>query len=470
MKPYFQTYSPRCRVLIYDLLAGGQAQADLSNDILSIATNKAYGRAAGTWQIMLPYKQVKSWKSKDGGAMKYYHEILEPDDMITIELDAGDGKGMQPVMLGLVDRPSLVRQGDVHPVRQVKVSGQDVGKLLAKHDIGWDISAAQIQKSNQSLGRAAFVDQTDDGKQGVKDYIKSYMARVVLQTGTAASQFEQLALLFLNQLNNRVVKNMDFKTDTDDTWMVWDPSIMFIKNTTVWDAMSRLSHRPYNMLNADTSVSDVGKFEVILERNPITTFGETDRSQAGVDLHLVDDTEIINDDLGVSDAERINLLCYWPTLYKYAVSECIDIVMSNSELTKFDADSIALHGYCSKIIDDVFVPVNVTDPMSDSAANQKIAWAPSQERATLFWNWYQENHTYESGTILTHLRPEIRAGHCLVVRQGNTSNFKEYLVEQVSHQYNVNPMPQFTTAYQVTRGQDAAEIKKSNLTTGGIMQ
>jgi hypothetical protein len=161
------------------------------------------------------------------------------------------------------------------------------------------------------------------------------------------------------------------------------------------------------------------------------------------------------------------LLCYWPYLYKLTVSEWLELAMANKALTKFDESSIALHGYFSKVIDDYFVPSGVPDQKS-APASQKAGIEPSRERAELFWNWFKDNHTYESGTIMTHLRPEIRAGHCIVVRQGNTDNFKEYLVEQISHQYNVHPTPQFTTSYQVTRGQKAERFKSYIL--GGTLQ
>lgn len=93
MQTYNPTYNPNHRVIFKDL-ATGNVKYDVSADIVSIATNKAYGRAAGTWQIFLTYQLI------DG---KRYDELIQPDDLVTIELDAGDGSGLQPVMIGLVE-------------------------------------------------------------------------------------------------------------------------------------------------------------------------------------------------------------------------------------------------------------------------------------------------------------------------------------------------------------------------------
>ena len=247
MNPYFRSYNPRWRVKVSNL-TGNPEEQDISDYITSISTNKAYGRATGTWQLMMVYKKITSWRAADKGELLYYHEIIKPDDVVTIEMDAGDGNGMKPVMYGLVDRTSVVRQGDTQIIRQVKISGQDAGKLLANHDIGWDISGATAQLPT------GYVKQTDSNKINPSDMIRSVTARIPLQAGTAKSLFLQLKNIFLKQLNNRLTTSMNFTTNTDDDgWMLGDEALAVTKDSSVWDAMMRVSHRPNNMLNPDTS-------------------------------------------------------------------------------------------------------------------------------------------------------------------------------------------------------------------------
>ncbi|MGE0917927.1 hypothetical protein [Trichlorobacter lovleyi] len=88
--PYFQTYSPRVRVLIKDAETASVLY-DASDDLASMTTNKAYGRCSGTWQMMLPPTSIK-WKNNDGGPLSWY-DALEPDQMVTVEMDAGNGAG-----------------------------------------------------------------------------------------------------------------------------------------------------------------------------------------------------------------------------------------------------------------------------------------------------------------------------------------------------------------------------------------
>jgi hypothetical protein len=133
---YFQTYSPRVRVLVKDLETA-QVLYDISDDLTSLSTNKAYGRCSGTWQLMLPYRKWQRFGDEYVG----YMDVLQPNQMLTVEMDAGNGAGFFPVMCGMIDRVSAFRQGGDVPQRAVKVSGRDMGKLLETHDIAFDIIA-----------------------------------------------------------------------------------------------------------------------------------------------------------------------------------------------------------------------------------------------------------------------------------------------------------------------------------------
>jgi len=439
----FRTYAPKHKVLIKDLVTGN-TKFDLSDDIVSISTNKAYGRAAGTWRVLLTYRLVK-FDGKTGR----YSDFIQCDDVITIELDAGGGSGLVPVMLGLVDRVAVTRQARSNsPLRQVKICGQDMGKLLVKHDIGWDISGAQSQLSVEK----------QDGA-GV-EVITNYLSRIKLMTGTPGELVAQLYRIFWDDIEIQPAINLSITTDDD--WQLWDPTLQYLKGTSVWYAMLRLSHFPWNMLSADTDTKDIDKFTITLERQPINSLGFLDR--AGKRLHTIEDHEIINDDLGVSDVERINLLCYWPDLYKYAPNMSVEIVMASKDLTcvedlkeKRTHNLVKHHGYNAKTIEDHFVPPAVESGQDKEKETAMLSSAIP--RTETYWNWNKNNHLLKSGTMQVHGRPDIRSGHVLLVRQDGTDRYTEYLVEQISHQYSVDPVPEFVTCLAVTRGQTAPLVK-----------
>lgn len=423
MPQYFTTYSPKHRVLIKDRTTS-ELKLDLSDDLISVSTNKAYGRAAGTWQIMLTYKTVIDNEGYSGT----YNELIQTDDIITIELDAGGGKGMQMVMLGLVDRVALTRQGGLVPQRQVRLAGQDMGKLLQKCDIGWDISGATAREQTQA-------------------YFTSYQRRLALWAGTPGELFEIIGNIFFNACP--AAWRIHFSVTTEDNWKMLDPATQFAAGTSVWDALQQISHRPWNMVHGETISEDI--YELVLEEQPIDSNGYVNRKKPKI--RKIHDEEIISDDLGISDAERINLLCYWPSMYRTNVHiGAINIAMSKKELTSYDPISIQEHGYMPKVIEDSFVHPLVKHHLEPDSAELKTVLKDVVARKEAFWGWYSGNHELLSGTIQVHGRPDIKAGERLIIPQED-GDYMEYLIEQVIHQYAVWPAVQFTTTLQVTRGQ-----------------
>lgn len=421
-----KTYNPNHRVIIKDLKTG-DVKYDISNDLVSITTNKAYGRVAGTWQIALTYQLINGQR---------YDELIAPGDFVTIELDAGDGKGLQPVMIGLVDRVARVFNGAGNkPQRYVMISGQDLGKLLTR-DIGWDISGAQVQVV-QEQGEGA----------PTRNIEVNYLSRVSLQAGTSESLITQLLDIFIQALESIAADKFVFVSTTDDDWEVWDSSLQYIRGTTLWAAMERYTHKPWNMLHADTL--NIDSFQITLERNPIDDQGMLTRPESAT--HRITDADIVHENIGLSDVERVNLMCYWPSGYKVSPNMTIDIVMASQDLTKFDEDEIKLQGYCAHVIEDNFNPKNVKT-VNDQHAYSKLS-GPAISRAEAFWNWYSMNHELESGTFVVHGNPAMKAGDVLLVQDGTSSTWREYLIEQIGHSYSVFPTVAFTTTMHVTRGQ-----------------
>lgn len=466
MSQYLTTYAPKVRVTVKELATGNpktigpHEDGNISDDLISLATNKAYGRAAGTFQMMLVYRQMPGAGT--------YAEAIFPDDLLLIEMDAGAGKGWEVVMLGLVDRTSrtFTSEGGI-PQRRVKVSGQDLGKLLQKCDIGWDVSGAQAQQTSQPASNTIKMLENNipvpdttlpwmetpyqpQGETGAAKIATSYMRRTILTTGTAESLCRQLFQLFQKTTDGIPSALLTFRSTTTDDWMIWNPATQFIRETNAWDAMKRHDHQPWNMLTTETL--DDKTFEVLLEKMPHNQEGKLELADNR--MHAISATDIIAEDVGCSDSERINLLCYWPTLYRYSVSDLIDIVLADPDLTKFSQDSIAAHGYCPHTIKDDFVPPSVNVCMEDRYSPQlyPLMGQNAKNRATTYWNWYSNNHNLAGGTVTLHLSPHIKAGHGLLVAQPDGKEQVEYLIEQVAHQCQFHP-PLFTTTVHVTRGQ-----------------
>lgn len=441
MNQYFTSYSPRVRAIFRDSITTEEI-CDVTNDIISLSTNKAYGRCCGTWQLMLPHR------TSSNGAT--YPEVISTDDMLTIEMDAGNGAGWFPVMLGLVDRVSLVRQGGAVPIRQIKVSGQDFGKILSKHDIAWD-----IMKHNEEIVKS------DDSGGTEEKIIPSRPFTPEMQMGTPSKIIKAILDVAVLSRLDTAKRFSPFEPTTDDQWKLVQPNLMTLKGCSAWSAMDRVSQRPYNILTTDTNQKNVLFFDIRLEKYPVDKIGKLDATAINTDkktLHTIDDTEIISSDLGLSDHERINLLYFNVTYYAPTMIMTPDIALMLDSFHEKDVDSIKKHGLCMKTINAESVSPGVLDTNKDVEGQPKFA-ADAKERKDLFWEWFRRNHELESGTITVHLRPDIRVGHGLLVRQGSKEEFKEYLIEQVAHQCVFHPVPQFVTTLHVTRGQEAPSGK-----------
>ncbi len=409
------TYSPRHRVLVREF-TDYRVKNDLSDDVIAISTNKAYGRAAGNYQIVLPFVLI------DG---RRYDELIEPNDIIDIELAAGDGTDMEHVIVGPVDRVARTTHygQDGIPRKTITISGRDFGKFLTNIELGWDMSGIR-RLMEYGTGADAIV--------------SAYLPRYQNQRGTPKELIEWLLQLFREQVPNAYYpKYINSKINTDDTWVTYDPTMVGIRGTDVWSAMKRLENAPYNILTTRTEKD--GKFYIVLERNPLDEQGKLVRDK----FHLIDDT--LDEDVGVSDHERINLLCLWPPTFKTITNAVLDIALAYPDTTRYSVLSPILHGFAPKIIEAMYVPKSFWITEKEDP-DDLIA---VKDRADLFWAWYKDNHTYESGVFRVHGRPNIRPGDGIV----HTGYNKQYLVEQLTHDYAVFPVPRFVTSLQVTRGQ-----------------
>lgn len=435
MDKYFTTYTPRVRAMIRPLDAshdnGVDYLHDLSSDLMSISTNKAWGRCSGTWQMILAHTP------KNG--TQPYSEILTPGMVVTIEMDAGNGAGYFPVMLGLIDRVSAVRQGGAVPQRAVKLSGRDMGKLLEVHDIAFDILAF-----NEEI-------KTQDGGSKTVPTLSRVMDPTIAM-GTPAEIINRAYELCITNMKMPLAKRIVFVSDCQDSHKLWQPNLMTTAGTSFWSFIKRVERAPFNVLSTDTTLGDVNSFKIVLEQQPFDPeTGRVNRPESR--WHTIDDTEIIADDLGVSDQERVNFLSYQPLLYVESSVMTYDVMMAHPDLTHMEKADILEQGLSTHIVKDTFTPPEMNAIRDAEAGHAVAAINTAKASATTLWNWYKNNHKYESGTTVVHLRPDIRTGSGLLIKRGTV--YFEYFVEQVSHQCQFGTPPLFTTTLHLTRGQKA---------------
>ena len=414
----FVAYAPKFTVKFMSIFPS-QEKAIVTDDVIGVTTSKAYGRQSGTWQISVPYSKYYNGKRLD--------EIIIPNDYVEIASHDAHGKKVV-IMAGLVSRVSVLRHVNTEgaPTRTIQISGEDIGKLFSAQ-LGWDISPAQMQS-------------------GVSVW-ESFAKRYVLLADTPVNMIRQVFNIFAETcpMANILIECGDWLTAADD-WRILNPNGYLIEYTPAWSALKRLENDPWNILYCDTD--DAGYFHLGLESQPFDINGKVTRPDNKT--LVVDDTMITEDDLGVSDAERVNLLSLNSPLYAYTdASNPLDIVLIDSTMTHFDAsdsngsnNSIAIHGYHPHIVETEYTPQVVSEPLIECTDRQ-----PAAIRAQTFWNWFRNNATYLSGTVTIHGNPAVRSGWRLV----DSDRKREFLIEHVHHTYQA-ASGTFTTTLQVTRG------------------
>lgn len=415
-----------------------RAPIDLTPDVLSIQTAKSYGTAAGGWVLTC-------------AALLDERTPVAPHDMVRIDLDAGDGRGLQAVMVGLVTRVARVVELDQQgqPRRVIRLTGLDLGKMLHTHNVGADLAM---------LDKYFGDEQTERLNLGL------------LFSGTPVQLVRSvLDKFFYAQIpwtSNWILAD---QLTTDDPWQTVDFSLLTLQSGSLWNVLKELANEPWNVLHTETG-SD-GKLHVILERQPFDSSGRLVRET----FHEVRPEEAKSYDLGVDDSERTNWHFLKANLAIFrGDDDGLAYLMAKQGLLKYDAQSIERHGFRPSEHSTSYTPwanhrrLENAEPLLLGEFSNQVSGAAAPDffpeqvsrgpvptdidlvrgRSETLFNWYRRNHAYLNGTLTVKGSPKYRAGEGLVF-EGN-----QYLIERVTQNYEWGGT--FSTSFDLTRGQPHA--------------
>lgn len=424
---YSVRYNPRHEVVLKR--AGNEYKAeDISNDVISISTHKTYGQPVGGFSIVTTYRPAINGKR--------YDETIRPNDIILIKLDKGDGKGLVPVMVGLVNSIERTRStsSDGQVMRSVSIQGYDFGKILVKHHCRWYLaptpthSGSDTELTEVQYGAALFSGGTPE---------------TILKKIVEVEIFKIMPWCQEYILTDRIISPEGSWTTNITTFSV---------NSTVWSALEQYADKPFNMIYGDTG--DDGKYHIILEKCPYDD--ATGKLQRTV-WPTIDTPDIISEQMGINDIDRITYI--WNKVMAGQFGELDGgnpLQFLKGDAIQYDPTEadIARNGFIPWYPETLFgpfttvigppIPLQLTNKGAEPNVRRYV-----KERTDAYWNWYKNNHTFESGTITLHGRPDLRVGGGLL----NKENGFEYLIEQITHQYSVWPAPNFRTSLHLTRGQ-----------------
>jgi hypothetical protein len=383
------------------------AEVDISADVVSISTSKTYGQVAGGFSLVTTAKLADFW------------ETVTPNDLVTIDLDAGDGTGLRPVLVGQINRlaEALSLDSSGTPRRSFQISGFDLGKILLQHNASWDIA-----RFDQFFGDE-FIKRIDQGLQ--VSGTPSQLIRSVVQT-----------YLHLQVPWTKTWVALD-RVEAADDWQTLDYTVAWHEGS-VWQVLERLSNRPWNVLHTETG--EDGKLHVVLERAPF--HDETGRLTRET-LHDIPDSHAAAYNLGRDDTERTNWVYFDPQLSVFGAREASIGMLRvvDRGLLSYDEASVHRHGLRGQHVATIFTPFGTRayEP-SEPDEIQKAA-----ARGAAVWNWYRRNHLYRNGQLTVKGSPAYRAGDGIVF------GGDQYLVERVAHTYVWGQS--YQTTLGVTRGQ-----------------
>lgn len=426
------TYSPKHQVIL-KRAENDRKEEDISSDVVSITTQKTYGQPVGGFTIITTFKPAINGKR--------YNEVIKPNDIVMIRLDEGNGKGLVPVMVGLVNccERSRTTAGDGRIMRSVSITGYDFGKILIQHYAKWYIAPTETHEGSE------------------KTQTEVQYGATLMAGGTPDTILKRL-------VDAELYRVMPWTTEyilTDKIGPLQNPwstaGVTFTMHSPMWSILRQYADEPYNKLHADTGTD--GKFHIILTKCPFDDKTGKLTHQEWLELN---DSDIISEQLGINDFDRINYI--WHRVQSAMFGDTGKngpLQYIKGDTVWYDDKSVVKHGFRPWYPDSgagaAFTPFNnvqgnpVPPQLTDQGSISNIR-RPVKERTDAFANWYKLNHTYESGIIKVHGKPHARAGGGVLL----TDLSYEYLIEQVSHNYSVWPSPRFETSLHVTRGQKHA--------------
>jgi hypothetical protein len=440
---------------------------DISSEVLTIRTVKAFEQPAGTFTLETTFRP-----SLDG---KPLHEALKPNDLVLIELKADYQDRWVPVMIGLVDRASrrLQMVGE-RAIREGQIVGRDLGKLLITHQvIWWQFATTDPFLRDWQQRLAAITDIARPTPFGSPDQIiEEILEHLFFRKAT-------LPVRLRGDSNPDVRRNPPVRgsagTDYWRNWMTFtrlpekdgynhakfSPGETVFgwleTDAVVWNLITAYADQPWNQVWTDTG--DDGKFHIYFRPTPYPSHQE-----GRVDWDLVPEYQppareaIIGENLGLSDHDRTNFFFTKLTMHNLFNRQEFAIATIVPETAPIEDDT-DFHGQLPLIKESIYMTdlsLATRVPMGEGRAEKDDqSTVPILKmlrlKSGLLRDWFRLNHTYESGTITLIGDPSVRVGQ----RFFHPRNRMEYLILGVRQDYSFAEH-RYTTTLNVARGSKRA--------------
>jgi hypothetical protein len=466
---------PRCRVTVSPGTAresnlpldadGLPRTVDITSHVKRLRTVKALSSPVGTFELGMTFQGL------DEVERSSLNRILVPDNLVTIELDAGlPDSDLETVMLGWIGtvgaRTTVAPSGQV--VREVTVQGQDAGKFLVRHEL------PTFAFSGFLMGLSEEKVRFDEG---------------IILRGIVGEVLRQLFRYTFDELvpaPHNVRRGVELLTDPALDGEGEGALRSFLRRASVWDRQGKwwnlfleFCDRPWNEAFGDyvpdvaaayegyTSARSDPRFpRIAAKQGPgyylVVRPQPFDRTRwAHLPTTTISDAEIRLEDMRLSDDERINLVMV-PVGSKLGASAAFPGEFVKFGTVHLDRDSALRHGTYGLHTGTIYADLG--EALQDGVKLDRLAATDSdvltalQARARKLWDWYSVNHRLWKGVWVIAGDPSLRIGQRVQNERGDTGFFdpneyerRVYYVERVVQDYADGL--QFFTHLALVRGE-----------------
>lgn len=437
----------------------------ITSTVLRVRTTKALASPAGAFQVICSFEVP-------AGQSLPLNQLLVPGNTVDIRLDAGlPDSTLETVMLGWITAVEESVQLDQRgrPMRNVVLTGQDMGKFFLRHDLPGHMLTGYImgdKEITQRLDAGLFIS-------GLVGDVLRKLFRSVFETLTPTP----LQVLEEGQLLTDPVLDGEGK-DALLSWLSIDS--IWTAHGKFWNTFRQYADLPWNEVFGDyiPDPKESSLKDYKLERpKQTTTLGadggagyyliarrvpfDQERWDALPTTQLFDD-EIKMQRLRLSDDERVNLVLVQPFGRGTRIASDQPFEGACMRSLYWDKDSTQRHGTQSFITSTIYSDLGGTAHLDPTAQRQFSGGDgpitdPVRQRARLLWGWHSVNHRLRKGTLVVAGNPHIRIGERVRHAGGGyhgteASPTMTAYVEQVVQDFAVGS--HYLTHLAVTRASD----------------
>lgn len=435
---------------------------DMSPHILQVKTHMAMGEASGRFTLLLNFK-------------KRWDKLIHAMDYVEISFSRylAEAPIMMRGFVGNIRRTRLIDgSGKLH--RAFTVNGENFGKIWSNYYIeylvqqigqqlqGLDVNATmfnpQLLANMLTENYGILSSDAYGGSIGTGDLIQGFLDKMLNPYLDVLKQTNPMIPNLIPQINV-----------LHDYQIVNGSLIQQVQEQSVFQVLGQFGNRPW----CEYYIDDFSNGPVLFFRNtPFKDekgdliFPESNPTSEYYSHPEINDTHVIEEDVGKSDNEVYSYFFTYPAVSPFAQVDARAAILGNTDLTieqesdtsnisnpHVELENLYRYGFKSLTIPSNSIPLEASD--TDLSMSTLIVAQKMNRWLTKAFRWSAD---MKNGTMKVKGNEHLRIGRYFT----QTSTQEEYYIESVDHEITISQIGstgndssyRFETTIGVTRGRD----------------